>query len=395
MSGERGSKLWGKGYQLDKDVERFIVGEDNILDRRLVKYDCLASIAHAEMLGKIGVLGEDEVEKLTSELNRIIALDKEEGFEISEEDCHTAIENHLTRELGDLGEKIHTGRSRNDQVLAALRLYYKDELNRCKRLIGELTGAMGKFAMKYGEIRLPGYTHMRKAMPSSIGLWCSSFVESMGDDLKIVDLAFDLIDQSPLGTGAGYGVPIELDREYTAKLLGFKRVQANPLYVQNSRGKFETTILHALAQIMFDLNKLASDLLLFSMEEFGYFVLPEEVCTGSSIMPQKRNPDLLELMRAKYHELISLEFRVKGMTSNLPSGYNKDLQLTKGPVMEGFDTVEESLSVMVLLFKKLKVDKGRCEGALTAELFATEEVYDLVKKGIPFREAYRRVARKY
>ena len=232
-------------------------------------------------------------------------------------------------------------------------------------------------------------------MPSSIALWGDSFVKSLKDDKKVMSLAVDLVDQSPLGTGAGYGLPLRVDREYTAKLLGFGKLQENPLYVQNSRGKFESTILHALSQVMFDLNKIASDLILFSMEEFGYFELPEEFCTGSSIMPQKKNPDFLEHVRAKYHELLSYEFRIKSIIGNSPSGYNRDLQLTKGPTMYGFDVVKESLSIMSLLFEKLRVNEENCDRAMTDELYAAEEVYDLVRKGVSFREAYRRIAEKY
>lgn len=390
-------KLWEKQYKLNKQIEDFTVGNDYILDQKLVKYDCLASIAHVKMLGKIGILKKDEVQKLTKELNNIIMLDKRGKFKIlkEQEDCHTAIENHLTKKLGDLGKKIHTARSRNDQVLTALRLYYKEELNDCKKLVKEFIKTLKKFVQKYGEIKLPGYTHTRKAMPSSIALWGNAFIDSMMDNLKAIDFSLQLIDQSPLGAGAGYGIPLNIDRQYTAKLLGFKKVQENPIYTQNSRGKFESTILHALSQIMFDLNKIASDLILFSMPEFGYFELPEEFCTGSSIMPQKKNPDVLELIRAKYHTIISYEFQIKSMTSNLISGYNRDLQLTKEPTINGIQLTKDSLSVMELIFKNLKVNKKNCENALTKEVYAAEEVYKLVKRGVPFREAYKTISKKY
>lgn len=399
MTGERkagkprSSKLWDKGCQLDERVEEFTVGEDYLLDQELVKYDCLASIGHARMLGRIGLLEEQEVGKLVGELKRIIVLDERGDFEIlpEQEDCHTAIENHLTEKLGDLGEKIHTARSRNDQVLAALRLHHKEELARCKESINRLIASMEKFVGKYGQIELPGYTHSRKAMPSSIGLWGESFVESMRDNLRLLDVALELIDQSPLGTGAGYGVPLDVDREHTAQLLGFKRVQRNPIYAQNSRGKFESTILHALTQVMLDLNKIATDVIAFSMAELGYFQLPEEMCTGSSIMPQKRNPDLLELVRARYHVVVSYEMQVKSTIANLPSGYNRDLQLTKGPTMRGLDATKQCLSVMALVFDRLEVNEESCAAGLTADVYATEKVYELVKKGVSFREAYRRV----
>jgi argininosuccinate lyase len=400
MTGERRDpvdsprKLWDKGYTLDREVEEFTVGEDYLLDQQLVRYDCLASVAHARALGRASILEPGEVDRLLEELQRIIRLDEQGKFRIlpEHEDCHTAIENHLTRTLGDLGEKIHTGRSRNDQVLAALRLYYKDQLAECQGLMTSLVQTIEQFAARSGAVALPGYTHTRKAMPSSIGLWAGSFVESMEDNLRLVQVARELIDQSPLGTGAGYGVPLDLDREYVAELLKFERVQQNPIYTQNSRGKFEVTILHALAQIMLDLNKMATDLILFSMPELGYFELPEELCTGSSIMPQKRNPDVLELVRAKYHQVVALEFQVKSSIANLISGYHRDLQMTKGPVMKGFQVTQESLSVMARVLDRLVVNEARCAAGLTDEVYATERVHELVKQGVPFREAYRKVS---
>jgi argininosuccinate lyase len=390
-------KLWQKEYKLNKKIEDFTVGEDYILDQKLVKYDCLASIAHAKMLGKIGILKNKEVKKIVKELNNIIELDKKGKFRIlkKQEDCHTAIENYLTEKLGELGEKIHTARSRNDQVLTALKLYYKDELSDCKKLISELLLTITNFLQKYGKIKLPGYTHTRKAMLSSIKLWGSSFIDSMKDNLKLVDAALELVDQSPLGTGAGYGLPVKVDREYTAGLLKFKKLQENPIYTQNSRGKFESTILHVLSQIMLDLNKIASDLIIFSMPEFGYFELPEEFCTGSSIMPQKKNPDVLELLRGKYHVVVSYEFQVKNIISNLLSGYNRDFQLTKEPTMKGFQITKESLSIINLVFRELRVNEEKCTEALTEDVYATEEVYKLVKKGVSFRKAYKIIAKKY
>jgi len=389
-------KLWN-GEKLNKAVEDFTVGEDYIFDQKLVKYDCFASIAHAKMLGKIGILKGEEVEKLVGELNNIIELDKAGKFRIKkeEEDCHTAIENYLTKKLGDLGKKIHTGRSRNDQSLTALRLYFKDQLKNVEKLSRELIEELKKFIKKYGKIEMPGYTHYRKAMPSTIENWAGSFVESMEDNLKLTRFTIELIDQSPLGTGAGYGVPLKLDREYTAKLLGFKRVQKNPLYAQNSRGKFESIIIQALTQLLFDLNKIASDLIIFTMPEFGYFELPAELCTGSSIMPQKKNPDVLELLRGNYQVVCSFEFRVKGIIGNLISGYSRDFQLTKEAIMSVFKITEESLLMMKLVFAKLKVNAKMCQKGLSEEIYAAREVYKLVEKGIPFREAYKIIAKKY
>lgn len=390
-------KLWNKKYKLNKEIEMFTVGDDYLLDQELVKYDCLASVAHVKMLEKIGILKNEEAQKITKELNKIIKLDEKGKFEISpkDEDCHTAIENHLTRELGNAGRKVHTARSRNDQVVTALRLYYKEELGNCSKLISNLGKTLKKLKNKYGDIKLPGYTHTRKAMPSSISLWCDSFINSMEDNLKRIKSVLEIIDQSPLGTGAGYGVPLEINRKFTAKLLGFKKIQENPIYVQNSRGKFEADILHALSQIMLDLNKISTDLIMFSMPEFGYFELPKEFCTGSSIMPQKKNPDVLELLRAKYHLVVSYEMQIKNIIGNLISGYHRDFQLTKGAVMQGLKTTEESLAIMSLVFQKLKVNQENCEKALTKEVYATQKAYDLVKKGMPFRKAYKIVAEEY
>jgi len=388
-------KLWGKGYKLNKKIEDFTVGNDYLLDQKLVKFDCLASIAHAKMLGKIKILNIAEVRKLTKTLKEITELDKKGKFIIkkTDEDCHTAIENYLIKKLGKLGEKIHTGRSRNDQVSGALRLYYKEKLNECKELIKEFAGTIRKFIKKYGNIKLPGYTHSRKAMPSSIELWGRSFIDSMEDNLKLLDAAFEIINQSPLGSGAGYGLPIKIDKKYIAQILKFKKVQNNSLYVQNSRGKFESTILHVLTLIMLDLNKIASDLIVFSMPEFGYFELPKEFCTGSSIMPQKKNPDILELIRTEYHVVVSYEFQIKNIISNLLSGYNRDLQLTKEPTMKGLDTIKESLSIMSLIFENLKVNGENCRKALSKDVYATERVYKLVKRGTTFREAYRKISK--
>ncbi len=383
-------KLWEKGNKLKKEVEEFTVGDDYILDQKLVKYDCLASIAHVKMLGKIGILEKGEVEEMVKELKTIIELDKGGKFSISQEqeDCHTAIEEYLTKKLGELGKKIHTGRSRNDQVMAALRLYYKEELGECEELMGKFVKGLEIFVKKYGEVELPGYTHSRKAMPSSISLWGGAFIESMKDNLKLLKVTKELIDQSPLGTGAGYGVPLKVDKEYVAKELHFKKVQPNSLYVQNSRGKFEGTLLHSLTQIMVDLNKLASDLIIFSLPQIGYFELPEEFCTGSSIMPQKKNPDVLELVRGKYWLVVANEFQVKGLIGNLLSGYNRDLQLTKKAVIESIGITKGCLEIMTLVIKNLKVNEKNCQQDLTPDVYATEKVYELVEQGIPFREAY-------
>jgi argininosuccinate lyase len=390
-------KLWEKKIALNKQIERFTVGDDPQVDLQLIKYDCHASIAHAQTLERMGILKKEETEKLVRELNQIIELTEKGSFTIiqEQEDGHTAIEMYLTEKLGDLGRKIHTARSRNDQVLAALRLYYLDKLKACRTEVNQFSRSLDQLIKKFGTIRFPGYTHTRKAMVSSVRLWADAFKQSMEDNLKLLMTAEELIDQSPLGTGAGYGIPLDVDRSYTAKLAGFKKIQENPLYVQNSRGKFESTLTHTLSQIMVDLNRMATDLIFFSLPELGYVSLPETFCTGSSIMPQKKNPDVLELIRAKYHEVISKEFQLKSMTANLISGYHRDLQLTKKPIMAAFETTLDCLRIMNLVIDNIEVHPDSCKNALTDDVFATEQVYELVKKGMPFREAYQTIAKQY
>lgn len=390
-------KLWEKNYSLNKSVEKFTVGDDYIIDQKLVKYDCLASIAHVKMLNKIGILNSDECDKLIKALDEIIELDSKGAFVINQEDedCHTAIENYLTKKLGDIGKKIHTARSRNDQVLTALRLYYKDEIKSVVQLVESLVKSLVLFKRKYGSIELPGYTHMRKAMPSSVGLWADAFIESMNDNKTVMLNVYELVNKSPLGTGAGYGLPIEVDKKLSAELLGFSKIHNNPLYAQNSRGKFESIILNGLSQIMLDLNRMAMDLLLFSMSELGYVILPDELCTGSSIMPHKKNPDVLELIRAKYHQILAYEFEVKSIIANLISGYNRDLQLTKKPIINGFEITKDALNMMAIVLENLYVNSKECKKAMTEELYATEKAYKLIKKGIPFRDAYKEISKDY
>jgi len=390
------SKLWEKGITLNQQVEAFTVGNDYLLDQGLVYYDCLASKAHASVLEKAKLLTSDEAQKIKQGLDEIIELHAKGEFEITreQEDCHTAIEAYLTDTLGDLGKKIHTARSRNDQVLTALRLYYRDNLKVIESLRTQLMESLAQFVERFGQISYPGYTHMQKAMPSSFALWGGAFIESMEDSGMLLSTVSKILDQSPLGTAAGYGVPLEIDRDLAAEELGFPRVQQNPIYVQNSRGKFESLLIHLLAQITGDLNKIASDLILFNMSEFGFVKLPDEFCTGSSIMPQKENPDVLELMRAKHHSVSAAQFEVSNIVSNLISGYNRDLQLTKEPVMKALKITRDCLEIAVLLFENIEVNEENCQKAMSAELYATEKAYELVKKGVPFRDAYKQVAKK-
>lgn len=388
-------KLWKKGYTLDQRIERFTVGNDHVLDRELVEHDCAASAAHARMLAKIGILDADELASLEAGLSEILELSRNGEFVISaqDEDCHTAIENHLTERLGDVGKKIHTGRSRNDQVLTALRLYEKAGLAQLQELLEKYSDSLSSAATRFAGIGMPGYTHMQRAMPTTAGTWLGSFRDAAADDAKLLDCALEIIDQCPLGTAAGFGVPVlELDRDMTASELGFSRVMENPMYAQLSRGKFEAMIISACTQILLGLNKLASDLTLFNTSEFAFVVLPDGICTGSSIMPQKKNPDVLELVRASLHVVLGEEVKVKSLISNLVSGYNRDLQLTKEPLFNAVGVTLSCLEVMCVVLDGMEIDEEACRAALTEELFATEKAYRLVKQGMPFREAYRVVA---
>lgn len=388
------AKLWQKSYRLDGEIEKFTVGNDYVIDKALVKYDVYGSIAHAAMLNKIGILNKKELNKLKKALKEILKLDEKNKFRINpeDEDVHTAIENHLTKKFGSLGKKIHTARSRNDQVLADLRLYSKDKLIEVQKSALQLASALADAAQKHKDVPMPGYTHSRKAMPSSVGLYFGSFAESLLDDLEVLDEAYELNDQCPLGSGAGYGLPLDVDRKFVSDLLGFKKVQNNSLYVQNSRGKFESFSIFALGNAMADLARLSNDLVLFSMDEFGFFKLPDEFCTGSSIMPQKKNPDVFELTRAKSAKVDSNLCLVKSIISKMQSGYSRDLQLTKEPLIESFDIAISTLAIFKTVIDKIKVNKEKCIAACTKDLFATEHAYLLVKKGIPFRDAYRQTA---
>jgi len=390
--------LWDKDQRVDATALAFSAGDEYLLDQRLVPYDCRASAAHVKMLRKIGVLDKNETDRLVRGLKEIRRLHAENRFLITheQEDCHTAIEEWLVSHVGRAGQKIHLGRSRNDQVLAAVRLYQKDTLRQVGKHLGRFKKALLKAIAKSGEIAFPGYTHMQRAMPSNIGTWLGAFAAAVDDDVQLLDVTLTLIDQSPLGTGAGYGIPIfQLDRKMTAREMKFAKIQLNPVYAQMSRGKFESVILNVLSQVMFILNRLATDLLIFSTKEFGFVSLPESMCTGSSIMPQKKNPDVLELVRGKYHDVLSAEFRVKSLIGNLMSGYQRDLGLTKKPIFDSFDTTLGCLEIMCLVVSRMKIDKDACDAAMSDEIYATEEAYRLVEKGMPFRQAYRRVGQKY
>ncbi|NOZ20049.1 MAG: argininosuccinate lyase [Planctomycetes bacterium] len=392
------SELWSLGDEpgLDKEMNRFTVGEDYILDAELIEADVLGSIAHAKMLSTIGILSDDEFAKLRRVLAKIPPAAKQGKFVIrqQDEDVHTAVENHVTKKLGDLGKKIHTGRSRNDQIIVDTRIYTRDRLLDIQEEVLRTAALLTELAGKYKKLPMPGRTHTQLAMPSSVGLWMSAFAESLMDDLKLVRTAAELNNQCPLGSAASYGVALPLDRQLTSDLLGFAKVQNNVLYANNSRGKIEAVVIFALAEIMQDLAKLSNDLILFSIPELGYFTLPEKYCPGSSIMPQKRNPGPLELTRAKANAVEACLHQIMGITRTLPSGYNRDLQETKGPLMRALGITESCLRVIRLVFKHLKVNKKRLVDSFAPELFAADEAIEMAKKGIPFRTAYREIKKK-
>jgi len=391
-------KLWGSGLSTDDQVERFTADEDRLLDQRLVRFDAQASIAHAHMLQSIGVLEPEETEALVAELERILSLDEQGQFPLLEgdEDCHSAIERHLTERVGQAGKKLHLGRSRNDQVLVAMRLYEKEALASIDAGLEAFDAVLAGRIERDGGTAMPGYTHMQRAMPSSIGMWLGSYRAAVADDRTLLRAVVEVLDQNPLGTAAGFGVPVfKLDRAMTTRELGFHRVLDNPMYAQLSRGKLESSILHVISQVLLALNRLASDLLLFSTAEFAFVRLPIALCTGSSIMPQKKNADVLELVRARYHEVLGAEMQVKSLVGNLMSGYHRDLQLTKGPVLRSLDTAGACVAIMTRVVDELTIDQARCEAAVTPEVRATEDAYRLVAGGMPFRDAYREIAKRF
>src|SRR5436309_7486689 len=385
------TKLWQKGYQLNDQVERFEAAQNSLLDARLIRHDVWGSLAHIAMLTKIGVITETEHIVLKGALCKVLELEDEHTFTVTleDEDVHTCVENFLATNAGAVGKKIHMARSRNDQVLVDLRLYGKEQMHNVMTRLCNLCLAFIELADTHADVPMPGYTHMQRAMLSSVGLWAASFAEALLDDEQFLSAAYQLNDQSPLGSAAGYGVPIEIDRRYCADLLGFSRVQNNVMYVQNSRGKIEAAIVQALAQTMLDLSKFAQDILLFTTVEYGFFQLPQELCTGSSIMPQKRNLGVMELVRARTQTMLALQQQILGIISGLPSGYNMDYQETKRPFIEALDLVQESLEICTLVVSKLEVHVEHLIDACTFELFADDRAYELATAAkIQFRDAY-------
>lgn len=393
-------KLWDKkgGMATNQTVENYTVGVDYLLDLELLPYDVRGTMAHAKMLNKIKILSSSELATLLGGLNEILDLWKAGKFSIdkSQEDGHTAIEAYLTEKYGDVGKKVHTGRSRNDQSLTMTRLFSKEKLSEIKKQIEGLVLALEVQIKKYGKIKMPGYTHMQRAMPSSVSMWLGSYHAALQDGLVLLEAVSKVIDQNPLGSAAGYGEnTLGLDRKFTAKELNFKRVQENPMYCAMSRGKFENIVLQGISSVMFDIGKLANDLLLFTTKEFNFFTLPDSFKTGSSIMPQKKNYDVLELIRGNIGIFSGYQHQIENVIRNLPAGYNRDFQLTKEPYIKGIKLARETLEVMTLVVESLEAKKENLEAACTPELYATDEALELVKGGKNFREAYQEVKQRY
>jgi argininosuccinate lyase len=386
--------LWGDGGGLDRSIADYTAGDDRRWDQRLLRWDVIGTMGHVWGLAEAGLLSADEHAALTIELARALS-DADDGlFAVSEddEDAHSALEHRLTDRLGETGEKVHAGRSRNDQVMAALRLYLRSALLEIETAIVDTARSLLAFGNRHRGVIMPGFTHIRRAMPSSVGLWAAGYAEALLDDLGLVAAAYDLADRGPLGSAAGYGVPLPLDRRSVSDALGFSSPQLASTAAQLSRGKLEAVVLCALWAAARDLAALSWDVVLFSADEYGYFILPVELATGSSIMPQKRNPDVFELTRGRAGVVAGLATQAMAVAGSLPGGYHRDMQLTKGPVMEGLDTVHAMLAMIAEAVPMLGVDAERCTAAVAGDLLATDEVYRRVRGGVPFRRAYRQVA---
>jgi len=391
------SRLWEKGLPLDERVLRYTAGEDHLLDARLVPYDVRGSIAHAEMLAAQQLISEEDCDAIRGGLialeQSFAAGDWQIGLE--DEDVHTALESRLTRNIGPAGGRLHLGRSRNDQVLTALRLYLRDAAADLGTRVCELQHSISALAERQGDVELPGYTHMQHAMPSSVGLWCGGFGEAFADAVSGLQAAERRINKNPLGSAAGYGTPgLPLDRDLTTKKMGFDSTQSPVTSAQLSRGKAESGLIFEITLLLQDLGRMASDLLLFYTQEFAYVTLADDVTTGSSIMPQKRNPDVLELLRASSATAQACLDETLMITAKLPSGYQRDLQRLKSPLFRAIDLAVDSVDILAWLLNGLRFVPGNIQ--LDEGIFATAEAYRIVTEdGIPFREAYRQVAERY
>lgn len=387
------NKLWEKDFEVSKEIERFTVGKDRELDLYLAKYDVLGSMAHITMLQTIGLLTPEELKALLAELKNIYRLADEGRFEIEEgvEDVHSQVELMLTRKLGDTGKKIHSGRSRNDQVLVDLKLFTRHALKETAELVKMLFDELIRKSNQYKEVLMPGYTHLQIAMPSSFGLWFGAYAESLVDDMLFLRAAYKMTNRNPLGSAAGYGSSFPLNRTLTTDLLGFDSMDYNVVYAQMGRGKMERNVAFALATVAGTLSKMAFDACLFNSQNFNFIRLPKECTTGSSIMPHKKNPDVFELIRAKSNKLQGLPQQIMLIMNNLPMGYFRDLQIIKEVFLPAFDELKECLQMAAYIINKTEVNEHILENPMYEPMFSVEEVNRLAAAGMPFRDAYKKV----
>lgn len=386
-------KLWNKGFEPDRAIEEFTVGLDRELDLRLARYDVIGSMAHIRMLESIGLIGSDELPVLLEALQRILSSAERGEFVIEEgvEDVHSQVELMLTRELGDLGKKIHSGRSRNDQVLVDLKLFMRDELKMLAERMKALFDRLQSLSNKHKDTLMPGYTHLQVAMPSSFGLWFGAYAESLVDDMEMVVAAYNIANQNPLGSAAGYGSSFPLNRTMTTELLGFGALHYNVVAAQMSRGKTERAAAYAIASVASTLGKFAMDVCLFMCQNYGFISFPDNLTTGSSIMPHKKNPDVFEIMRGKCNRLQSVPNEISLLTTNLPLGYNRDLQLLKDIIFPATTTLCQCLDMCDFMLQHIIVRENILDDERYNYLFTVEDVNRLTLSGVPFREAYREV----
>jgi argininosuccinate lyase len=386
-------KLWDKGKATNEEIERFTVGRDREMDLFLAKHDVLGSMAHITMLESIGLLGSDELPILLKELKSIYALAESGDFVIEEgvEDVHSQVEMLLTRKLGDLGKKIHSGRSRNDQVLLDMKLFTRAQIQSIAEAVSELFDVLIEQSNKYKDVLLPGYTHLQIAMPSSFGLWFGAYAESLVDDMMLLLAAWRMTNRNPLGSAAGYGSSFPLNRQMTTDLLGFDSMDYNVVYAQMGRGKIEKTVAFAISGIAATISKLAFDSCMFTSQNFGFIKLPDECTTGSSIMPHKKNPDVFELTRAKCNKIQTLPQQIMMIMNNLPSGYFRDLQIIKEIFIPVFDELRDCLKMTTHIMREVEIKKNILDDAKYDFIFSVEEVNRLVLEGMPFRDAYKKV----
>lgn len=386
-------KLWEKNVQVDHEVDIFTVGKDREMDLYLAKYDVLGSMAHITMLESIGLLTKEELNVLLAELRNIYAVADRGEFIIEEgiEDVHSQVELMLTRRLGDMGKKIHSGRSRNDQVLLDLKLFTRSQIQELVELVSGLFDVLISQSNRYKDVLLPGYTHLQVAMPSSFGLWFGAYAESLVDDLQLMQAAYRICNRNPLGSAAGYGSSFPLNRQMTTDLLGFDSLDYNVVYAQMGRGKMERTVAFAMAGIAATLSKLAFDACMFNSQNFGFIKLPDQFTTGSSIMPHKKNPDVFELTRAKCNKLQGLPQQIILISNNLPSGYFRDLQIIKEVFLPAFDELKDCLRMVTHIMREVKVNEHILDDDKYSLLFSVEEVNRRVLAGMPFRDSYKQV----